>query len=46
MTMKITLSEFMGCEDWRKAELCAYINELGKEIKERDKPRLVCNCKY
>lgn len=36
MTMKQTLSEFMGCEDWEKAELCAFIDKQHEELKAKD----------
>ena len=37
MTMKVTLSEFMGCEDWSKSELRKAIDDLAEDILERDK---------
>lgn len=37
MTMKVTLSEFMGCEDWSKAELRKAIDDLGNKLLEREK---------
>lgn len=34
--MHQTLSEFMGCESWEKAELCAFIDKQHEELKARD----------
>lgn len=34
--MNVTFSEFMGCEDFSKAELCMAIDALGERIIERD----------
>lgn len=36
MYTNVTFSEFMGCKDWGKAELCKTINVLAEEILERD----------
>ena len=37
MTMKMTLTELMGCNKWSKAELLDTIDDLGRKISERDK---------
>ena len=36
MTMKQTLSEFMGCMSWGKDELCDLIDKLHEDIEARD----------
>lgn len=34
--MKQTLSEFMGCMEWDKGELCDLIDELHADVRRRD----------
>lgn len=36
MSMKMTLTELMGCNKWSKAELLDAIDSLGRKISERD----------
>ena len=36
VSMKQTFSEFMGCKDWSKAELCELIDKLHLDVKKRD----------
>ena len=36
MAMKQTLSEFMGCMEWDKGELCELIDKLHLDVKKRD----------
>ena len=36
MAMKVTLSEFLGMQDWPNERLCAYIDEMNEGMKERD----------
>lgn len=34
--MRQTISEFMGCKDWSKAELCDLVDEMNAKIEARD----------
>lgn len=36
MTMKVTLSEFLGMQDWPNERLCAYIDDMNEGMRERD----------
>ena len=36
MTMRQTLSEFMGCKNWDKGELCELVDKLHLDVKARD----------
>lgn len=36
MSMKITLSEFMGMDTWPNEKLCAYVDNLNELLKKRD----------
>lgn len=36
VSMKQTLSEFMGCMEWDKGELCDLIDQLRADVKARD----------